>query len=268
MNVRGIDLYFEARGHGDPLVLLHSGLGCTKSFDPQVREFCKHCRVITYDRYGYGQSTHMFTLARGWLDDSVDELSYLLDQLEITKAHLCGVCVGGAIALLFAARNPSKVGNVAVAGTCCYGGEEMKTKALRLYPRPEELPSDWLKELTRCHGQNYARELYRVFYQAIEAGNGYPFKDYDLRPALASVKSPVIVIYGDRDQLFDIEQALAMHRHLQKPELCVIPNCGHLPNEEKPLDFNREVLNFIRRHQNIIETPNHCQANRDERRRV
>ena len=254
LNVRGVDLYFDARGHGDPLVLLHNGLGCTKSFNPQLREFSKHYRVIAYDRYGYGQSTRMFRLARGWLDDSVDELSCFLDQLDIVKAHLCGVCVGGAIALLFAARNPSRVSNVAVAGTCCYGGEEMKAKVLQLYPRPGGLSSDWLKELIRCHGQEYARELYRVFYQAIEAENGYPFKDYDLRSALASVKSPVIVIYGDRDQVFDLEQALAMHRHLEKPELCIIPDCGHLPNEEKPQDFNREVLNFIRRHQDRVSS--------------
>lgn len=252
LNVRGIDLYYEARGHGDPLILLHNGLGCTRSFKPQVREFSKHLRVIAYDRQGYGRSTHMVTLARGWLDESVRELSCFLDQLKISEAHLCGVCVGGAIALLFAAQNPSRASSVAVAGTCCYGSDEMKARALQLYPRPEELSSDWLKELIRFYGQKDARELYGIFYQAIEEENGYPFKEYDLRPMLASIKSPVIIIYGDGDQLFDLEQALSMHRHLHESDLCIIPNCGHLPNEEKPQDFNREVLNFVRRHQTTI----------------
>jgi len=253
LNVRGIDLYFQAHGRGEPLVLLHNGLGCTKNFDRQVEDFSRHHRVITYDRHGYGRSTHISTLSGGWLDDSVDELSSLLDQLAMAKAHLCGICVGGAIALLFAARNPSRVGCVAVAGTCCQGNEHMKEKVLQLYPRPEDLSPDWLRELAHCHGQNYVKEFYTVFYEAAKSENGYPF-DYDLRPALDGVKSPVIVIYGDRDQLFDLEQALIMHRHLEKSELCVIPSCGHLPNEEKPQDFNREVLSFIRRHPNLIET--------------
>jgi len=209
----------------------------------------------------------MLTLKRGWLDDSVQEMSCFLDELGIRKAHFCGVCVGGVIALLFAAQNPSRVSSVVVAGTCCYGTREMKTKALQLYPPTEDLSSVWLKELTRCHGQKHARELYRIFYQAIEEENGYPFEGYDLRPSLASVKSPVIVIYGDRDQLFDLEQALTMHRHLEKSELCIMPNCGHLPNEEKTQDFNREVLNFVRRHQTTIGSRRMTQHTHTKRHR-
>ncbi len=247
VNVRGTSLYYEARGRGEPLVLLHNGLGCTRSFNSQVREFRKHFRVIAYDRYGYGRSSHMVALGKTWLEDSVGELSSLLDQLKIEKAHLCGVCAGGAIALLFAAQNSAKVRSVTVAGTCCYGEEKTARKALMLYPSPEDLPSDWLEELARCHGETYARELYRIFYQAIQDENGYPFKGYDLRPSLASVKSPVIIIYGDRDRLFDLEQAVTMYRHIERADLCIIPNCGHLPNEERPQDFNREILSFIRR---------------------
>lgn len=247
VNVHGVDLCYEARGRGEPLVLLHNGLGCMKNFTPQVAEFSKHFRVVTYDRQGYGRSTHMVDLPRNWLGQSVNELLRFLDRLEIKRAHLCGICVGGAIALLFAAKNTARVGYIAVAGTCCYGENEMVSKSLKLYPSPENLPNDWLKELGKCHGRMYAKELYRVFYKAIEEANGYPFKGYDLRPVLPRVRSPTIIIYGDRDQLFDLEQALTMYRYLDRSQLCIIPNCGHLPNEERPRDFNRAVLNFIRR---------------------
>lgn len=246
--MRGIDLYYEVRGRGEPLVLLHNGLGCTKSFTAQVAEFSKHFRVITYDRHGYGRSDHIAALRKNWLDESVEELSRFLDRLKVERAHLCGICVGGAIALLFAAQNPARVGHIAVAGTCCYGEEKMASKALKLYPSPENLPIEWLRELAEYHGRTYGRDLYGIFYQAIREENGYPFKRYDLRPTLPRVKSPVIVVYGDRDHLFDLEQALTMYRRLDKSDLCIIPNCGHLPNEERPQDFNREVVSFIRRH--------------------
>jgi pimeloyl-ACP methyl ester carboxylesterase len=247
VNVRGTDLYFESQGSGEPLVLLHNGLGCMRSFTKQASEFSKHCRLVTYDRHGYGRSSHLTALKKGWLEESVDELSSLLDEIKVDRAHLCGICAGGAIALLYAAQNPSRVDRVAVAGTCCFGEEEISSRALKLYPHPNDLPTDWLHELTEYHGVAYGKDLYGIFYQAIREENGYPFKGYDLRPTLPHVKSPVLVIYGDRDNLFDLEQVLTMYRHLQKADLCIIPDCGHLPNEERPLDFNREVLDFLRR---------------------
>jgi pimeloyl-ACP methyl ester carboxylesterase len=248
INARGIDLYYETQGQGETLVLLHNGLGCTRNFAQQVDELCKHFTVVAYDRDGYGRSARMVTLAKDWLDTSVDELSCLLDQLGIEKAHLCGVCVGGAIALLFATRSPERVRTIVAAGTCCYGEEGMASKALKLYPPPEELPPDWSRELENCHGRTYWRELYAVFRRAIREENGYPFKGFDLRPILPNVKVPVMIIYGDHDQLFDIEQAVTMHELLERSGLSILPNCGHLPNEEKPEDFNREILGFIRRH--------------------
>jgi pimeloyl-ACP methyl ester carboxylesterase len=189
----------------------------------------------------------MTILRENWLEENVAELLGLLDQLGIERTHLCGVCVGGTIALLFAAQNPERAGRIAVAGTCCYNEESITSAVLKFYPPPEDLPPDWVEELTSCHGENYARELYGIFYRAIREENGYPFKGYDLRQTLSSVKSPVIVIHGDGDGLFGVEQALAMHKHLRGSELYVVPDCGHLPNEEKPEDFNREVLRFLLR---------------------
>jgi pimeloyl-ACP methyl ester carboxylesterase len=247
VNVHGADLYYETQGRGEPLVFLHNGLGSTKSFTKQVPEFSTGFRVVTYDRHGYGRSTQQATLKKGWLQESVEELSFFLDKIKVDRTHLCGICVGGAIALLFAAQDPSSVDRIAVAGTCCFGEAETSSEALKLYPRPDDLPPDWLHELVEHHGETYGKDLYRIFYQAIREENGYPFKEYDLRPILSSVKSPVLVIHGDRDDLFDLKQALTMYRHLQRANLCIIPNCGHLSNEERPDDFNREALRFFRR---------------------
>jgi pimeloyl-ACP methyl ester carboxylesterase len=246
VNVHGTDLYYEAHGRGEPLVLLHNGLGSTKSFMKQVPEFSKSFRVVTYDRRGYGRSAHATSLKKGWLEESVDELSRFLDEIKVDRAHLCGICVGGAIALLFAVKNPSRVDHITVAGTCCFGEAENSPRALKLYPEPDQLPPDWLRELTEHHGETYGKDLYRVFYQAIREENGYPFKEYDLRPMLPQVKSPVLVIYGDKDNLFSLEQAFTMHKYLRKARLRIIPSCGHLPNEEKPEEFNREAMEFFR----------------------
>jgi pimeloyl-ACP methyl ester carboxylesterase len=83
----GTDLYYETRGSGEPLILLHNGLGCTKSFTKQMFEFSKHFKVMAYDRRGYGRSTHMTGLKTGWLEDGVEELSCFLDQMHLDRAH-------------------------------------------------------------------------------------------------------------------------------------------------------------------------------------
>ena len=245
VDMQGARLYYEMHGRGEPLILLHNGLGCTKSFTKQLPEFSKRFRVIAYDRHGYGRSTHITSLKIGWLEQSLDELSSFLDQIHLYRASLCGICVGGAIALLFAARNPSRVDRVVAAGTCCFGNEGISCRALKLYPHPTDLPPDWLHELAHHHGKKYGKHLYEIFYQAILEENGYPFKGYDLRPTLPQVKSHVLVIHGERDSIFELEQALTMHGCLDKADLRIIPDCGHLPNEEDPETFNQEVLNFL-----------------------
>jgi pimeloyl-ACP methyl ester carboxylesterase len=246
-DIQGTNLYYESQGRGEPLILLHNGLGCTKSFTKQLPEFSRYFRVIAYDRYGYGRSTHMTSLKTGWLEQSVDELSHFLDRMHFDRANLCGICVGGAIALLFAARNPSRVDRVVAAGTCCFGDEEISRRALKLYPHPTHLSPDWLHDLTHHHGKTYGRKLYEIFYQAIQEENGYPFKEYDLRPTLHHVRNPVLVIHGERDSLFKLDQALTMQKCLDKTGLCIIPDCGHLPNEEKLAEFNQQTLKFLRR---------------------
>jgi len=246
VNVHGTDLYYEDHGRGEPLVLLHNGLGSTKSFTKQMPEFSRSYRVVTYDRRGYGRSTHAASLKKGWLEESVNELSRFLEEIKVDRAHLCGICVGGAIVLLFAAKNPSRVDRITVAGTCCFGEAENSLRALKFYPDPDQLPPVWLRELAEHHGDAYGRDLYRVFHQAIREENGYPFNEYNLRPILPQVNSPVLVIHGGRDNLFTLEQAFTMHKLLRKARLCIIPSCGHLPNEEKPEEFNREALGFFR----------------------
>jgi len=248
LKVNGVDVYHEISGSGEPLLFLHNGLGCTKNFSHQIEELSKHFTAITYDRQGYGQSTHTARVERDWLNSSVKELSSFLDRLGIEEIRICGVCVGGAIALLFAASNPSRTAAVAAAGTCCYGEENTTSRVQRFYPPRESLPEGFLHELARCHGDAYAGVLYDIFYQAIEEKSGYPFISYDLRPTLSRVRCPVLILHGDRDPLFDLEQALSMYTHLPDAELCVFPGCGHLPNEERSQDFNRELLRFIHKH--------------------
>jgi pimeloyl-ACP methyl ester carboxylesterase len=73
-------------------------------------------------------------------------------------------------------------------------------------------------------------------------------KDYfDLRNHLHSVACPALVIYPDRSAIFDVEQGVEFYRHLLFGELMVLPDCGHNTYEERPEEYLKAILNFLKR---------------------
>jgi len=78
-------------------------------------------------------------------------------------------------------------------------------------------------------------------------GGEYGVGPFDLRPVLAHVVCPALVLYPDRSSLFPVEQATAFYRGLARGELAVFPKCGHNTYEQRPDDYVRTVLDFLRR---------------------
>ncbi|HEX8693713.1 MAG TPA: alpha/beta fold hydrolase [Longimicrobium sp.] len=102
--VEGGELYYESRGSGPAVVLLHGGGLDHTSWDPQVDPLSRAFRVIRYDARGHGRSTPPtgpFSMA--------DDLGRVLDHLGVRRAHLVGLSMGAGAAYGFAARHPERV---------------------------------------------------------------------------------------------------------------------------------------------------------------
>lgn len=101
-------IFYEDRGEGPPLLLLH-GLGAThEMWRPQIENFGATHRVIAPDVRGAGRSAEL----PGWttiLERQAEDLVALMDQLEIGRATLCGVSYGGVLAQRFALDHPERV---------------------------------------------------------------------------------------------------------------------------------------------------------------
>jgi pimeloyl-ACP methyl ester carboxylesterase len=85
------------------------------------------------------------------------------------------------------------------------------------------------------------------YNQFAKYGGAYGSGYFDLRPVIASVGCPTLVLYPDRSSIFEVEQSIAFYRHLPRGELAVFPRCGHNTYEQRPEDYVRTVLDFIRR---------------------
>ena len=107
MRYRGHRLRFVDRGEGEPLVFIHNGAVSHRIWDHQLAHFQRSHRVVAPDLLGLGDSDRPHILYSA--DDYVAQVESLAEHLELDRFHLVGCCLGGAIALEMARRQPEPV---------------------------------------------------------------------------------------------------------------------------------------------------------------
>ena len=116
----GVKLYVEAIGSGTPVVFVHEYAGDYRSWEPQVRHFCRQHRCVTYSQRGYPPSDVPSDPARYSQDIARDDVIAVMDALGIDKAHVVGHSMGGYTALHVGIRYPRRCLSVTAAG-CGWG---------------------------------------------------------------------------------------------------------------------------------------------------
>ena len=116
----GVNLYVEAVGSGTPVIFVHEYAGDYRSWEPQVRYFCRQHRCVTYSQRGYPPSDVPSDPARYSQDLARDDVIAVMDALGIDKAHVVGHSMGGYTALHVGIRYPQRCLSVTAAG-CGWG---------------------------------------------------------------------------------------------------------------------------------------------------
>src|SRR5258708_26118959 len=111
-----VALYYEVTGSGTPVVFVHEFSGDHRSWEPQVRYFSRRYRCVTYDARGYPPSDVPADPAAYSQDLAVADLLAVLDHLEIGRAHIVGLSMGGFTTLHFGLRHPERTRSLAIAG--------------------------------------------------------------------------------------------------------------------------------------------------------
>lgn len=118
----GLELYYEIHGAGEPLLMLHGGIGATEQLGPNVAELARTRQVIVAHMQGHGFTRD---IDRPYsLTQFADDVSALLDHLKITKADALGYSMGADVALRLAIQRPEKVGRlILVSGSMAMTGQ-------------------------------------------------------------------------------------------------------------------------------------------------
>ena len=260
--INGVDIAYDIKGEGDPVVLI-GGFGMTKEgWVEQVAPLAKHFRVITFDNRGVGESTvpsEPFTI-----DDMADDVAGLLDHLEIDRAHLFGVSMGGLITQALLLDHPGRVWK-AVLGCTSHGGrhavqpepEVMEALASATIPgiSAEEsirrrLPFLFSDRFVREEPERVEVFLTRsVQYQPTPEGATGQLKAlsfFNVKRRLGEISRPVLVMTGSEDRMMPPENAGLLAEGISGARLYVVEGTGHGFFHEKADEVNRVLIDFFR----------------------
>lgn len=257
--VNGAELYYEMKGEGNPLLLLHAGVADSRMWDEQFEALAKAYRVIRFDLRGFGRSS----MPPGSFSN-VEDVRALLDALETKDVTLLGVSFGGLIALDFALAYPHYASALILGAPSVSGAgpserirqfwdeEERALEAGDLEGATELNLRLWVDgpQRTAEEVDPEVRERVREMQLAIFRKEiPEDVEEIGLEPAaierLGEVEIPVLVMVGELD--LAEKQALADLLVMEMPycSKAVIPGAAHMLNMEQADLFNRTVLEFL-----------------------
>lgn len=253
MTIDGLETYYEMHGQGETIVLLHNGFSCGMMWaEIYPLLVADGFRVIMYDRRGFGRSDGGVDFADHYISDtfrdaSVAAMAQLMERLAVDRLHILGQCEGGVVGVDYSIRFPDQVSTLITASTMCHSLIPMEDFNRRKLPATfDDLAPDLQAKYIRWHGHDRGRTFYDI---CARGGGCYGRRGlFDLRPAIAQVTVPCLVMYPDRGYFFDVAQGVAFYRHLARGELLVFPKCGHNIFEHYPRLYAGQVAAFIRRH--------------------
>ena len=261
----GFDLYFEEAGAGIPVIFIHEYAGDHRSWEPQVRYFSRRYRCITYNARGYPPSDVPENPAAYGQDMARTDALAVLDHLDIDKAHIVGLSMGGFAALHFGFHHANRAHSLVVAG-CGYGAEPDKRAQFKTEANAtaDGIERDTMAAYGKIYGSGPARVQYqnkdpRGFDEFMEQlcehstlGSANTMRGvqasrpslYDLQDQMRELTVPTLIVNGDEDDPC-LAPGMMMKSLIQSSAHVVLPRTGHATNLEEPALFNMFLDDFF-----------------------
>jgi 3-oxoadipate enol-lactonase len=257
--LNGIQLNYVERGLPDglPIIFIHGFPFSHEMWSPQMASLPNRYRAISYDVRGHGASD--IGDPHYTIDLYVDDLLALMDHLVITKAVLCGLSMGGYIALRAAERAPERIRGLILCDTKSEAdtdeGKIRRSDTLRLIQARgvHAFAQEFVKSIFAPRTFTHRHEAVELIKQII--GSNQPTAvcgallalaaRTDTTARLVSISVPTLLLVGEHDQLTPPSATKAMHDRIQGSRMHIIPEAGHMSNLENPEAFNALIESFL-----------------------
>jgi pimeloyl-ACP methyl ester carboxylesterase len=269
--IDGFELHYKTDGSGDPtLVFLHGFGASVYSWREVMPVFSEDLTVYAYDRPAFGLTERPVT----WNEEnpyttqaSVSHLGQLLDSWGIDQVVLVGNSAGGRVAMEYTLLHPERVLALILVSPATGSGDrsDSLTKALIKLPQVQRLgpllvrsiADSGLETLENAwhNPDNQPEDTIPLYTKPLQAENwdialwhySTTSNESDLPNQLGMFDLPILLITGDDDRIVPTERTIALQNQLPGAELVILPNCGHVPQEECPGAFIEAVEDFLQR---------------------
>lgn len=242
VDINSVKLYYEITGEGEPLLLLHGGLGGSEHFEAVLPDLSKAFKVITVDRRGHGRShdnAEPYSYA-----GMADEMNAVLDHFEMDSVSIIGFSDGGVVGYHLASTYPEKVRKlVAVGANYRVDGltpETIEWTKNRL--NPENLMIDFPDLEPRYRATNPQPDNFPAFLErstALWLGDPYLTKEQ-----MMAIQASVLFFVGENDAI-RLDHVLEMKTLVKDSHLCVLPGASHFVLMEKPEVALPVIMGFL-----------------------
>jgi 3-oxoadipate enol-lactonase len=239
---------YRIEGDCERIVVLSGSLGSTlEMWDPQLPALTPRLRVLRYDHPGHGDSP---LLEARSVPALADELLKLLDELGIARFSLCGLSLGGAVAMRLALDVPERVDGLVLASTSARFGtpEFWQERADTVRGEGVEAIADVVLERWFTPGFPHVRRYRRMLLST--PAEGYArcceaVRDWDVRGALGAIRVPTLAIAGADDPSTPPDDLRAIVEEVPGAKLLVLDDARHLLSVERADEFNDALLTHL-----------------------
>jgi len=257
IRVGDIQLAYTDTGLGQPVVLLHGYPFNRSLWTEQVSALTNRYRVITPDLRGLGESDSQPGAAT--MNRMAQDVGELLDQLEIPRAVVGGLSMGGYVALAFYKQFPARVRALVLADTRAQADtEEGKEKRFQQAEKalaegmagiadsmlPKLLTPETVSKRPEVVKRVRDMMLKTKPQGAAGALLGMAERD-DQTPLLSQIACPALILVGREDPITPVQDSEKMHHEIADSRLVVLDNAAHVSNLERTEQFNEELVQFL-----------------------
>ncbi len=252
--VNGVDYYHEIHGSGEPVLLLHGGLGSTDMFAPVLPAFTKARTVIAVDLQGHGRSSLGERPIR--VQDMADDMAEILDQLDYDTVDVVGYSLGGGVALHLAARHPERVRRLVII-SAGYSREGFHPEMLPQQAQVSGAMADMMRDTPMYKSYIAVAPRPQDFPALLDRLGDFMRTPFDFEDDVKKVQAQTLLVSGDADmirldhvvQFYKLlggaqQDAGFMREHMSRNRLAILPNVTHYETFMSP-SMTAVVLPFI-----------------------
>jgi pimeloyl-ACP methyl ester carboxylesterase len=233
VEVNGVPMWYDERGEGDPLVLLHGGLTNSRDFTGNLDTLASRLRLLLPERRGHGHTADVAGPIT--LEVMAQDTIAFLDKVVGGPARLVGYSAGATVALRVAVGRPDLVDRlVLISGAFHRDGTILRPTADAA--PPPQLVAAYAE--VSPDGAEHLPVVIAKIAQSVAEEPGLTAAD------LGAVACPTLVMAGDDDNV-TLEHTLALYRGLRNAQLAIVPAASHLLLLEKPELCTRLVTDFL-----------------------